>query len=159
MPIHPNERTIDALKRIVEQIEYLVQHPRIQQKTWVASGREWLPVLLHAIEDLTELGNNTLPLLEESTSSIASIQPITAEVETPMLLIKVSEGSSETYVNISLNDITKVTVDRNGEPNHRYQRGAMNSFELKNGRKYMTIKTEALRIIEALREREEGNKS
>lgn len=154
MPAHPNERTIEALKRMVAQIEYLVQHPRIQQRTWVANGRDWLPILHHAIEDLTEQGNTQLPAPE--TPSTATVSP---EVEAAMLLVKVSAGSSETYVNINLNDITKVTVDRSGEPGYRYQRGAMNSFELKNGRKYITLKAEALRLIEVLRQREENKSS
>lgn len=34
-----------ALDRIIKQMQYLVEHPRIQQKTWVAEARGWLPVL------------------------------------------------------------------------------------------------------------------
>lgn len=33
------------LQHIIEQMEHLVAHPRIQQKTWVAKGKAWLPVL------------------------------------------------------------------------------------------------------------------
>lgn len=46
------KRTIDGLIKIIEEMQYLVEHPRIQQKTWVAKGRVWLPVLQNAKEDL-----------------------------------------------------------------------------------------------------------
>lgn len=49
---HPNARTIKELDTIVEEMEYLVAHPRIQQKTWVAKGKTWLPVLRVARQDL-----------------------------------------------------------------------------------------------------------
>jgi hypothetical protein len=37
---------------MIEEMEYLVAHPRIQQKRWVAKGNTWLPVLRTAQEDL-----------------------------------------------------------------------------------------------------------
>lgn len=71
------------------------------------------------------------------------------------MLIKINEGKGETYININLDDITKVNIDRNGEQGRLHQRGAFNGFELKNGRKYLTDKTEAQRIVEMMRKREE----
>jgi hypothetical protein len=44
MSIHPNARTVEAMEKMIAEMQYLVEHPRIQQKTWVASGRRWLPV-------------------------------------------------------------------------------------------------------------------
>jgi len=43
-----NEHVADQLSEIIEQIEYFIEHPRIQQKRWVARGKEWLPTLRHA---------------------------------------------------------------------------------------------------------------
>ena len=52
-PLHnPNARTIEALEKMIEEMEYLVAHPRIQQKTWVAKGKTWLPTLRTARQDL-----------------------------------------------------------------------------------------------------------
>lgn len=52
MSSHPNARTIAAIEKMMEEMQYLVDHPRMQQRNWVAKGREWLPVLEHAREDL-----------------------------------------------------------------------------------------------------------
>lgn len=49
---HSNAQTIAELTRILEEMEYLVAHPRIQQKTWVAKGKTWLPILRIARQDL-----------------------------------------------------------------------------------------------------------
>src|SRR6185369_353185 len=52
MSEHPNARTIAAIEKMIEGMQYLVEHPRMQQRNWVASSRQWLPILQHAIEDL-----------------------------------------------------------------------------------------------------------
>ncbi len=52
MSEHPNARTIDALEKMIAGMQYLVDHPRMQQRNWVASGQQWLPILQHAKEDL-----------------------------------------------------------------------------------------------------------
>ena len=49
------KRTLEALETIIDEMQYLVEHPRIQQKTWVAKGKTWLPTLHHAKEDLEKL--------------------------------------------------------------------------------------------------------
>ena len=49
---HPNARTVSAIEKMMEEMQYLVDHPRMQQRNWVAKGKEWLPVLHHAKEDL-----------------------------------------------------------------------------------------------------------
>ncbi len=52
LPHHPNARTIAALEQMQEEMEWLMAHPRIQQKTWVAKGKTWLPTLRMARQDL-----------------------------------------------------------------------------------------------------------
>lgn len=55
MPDLAAQRTIAALQHVIEEMQHLVEHPRIQQKTWVASGQRWLPVLNQAKEDLARM--------------------------------------------------------------------------------------------------------
>ncbi len=52
MTEHPNARTITAIEKMMNEMQYLVDHPRMQQRNWVASGKQWLPILQHAKEDL-----------------------------------------------------------------------------------------------------------
>lgn len=52
MASHPNARTIAAIEKLMNEMQHLVDHPRMQQRNWVAKGREWLPVLQHTKEDL-----------------------------------------------------------------------------------------------------------
>lgn len=40
-----SETIVEAVGKLIAEITYLVQHPRIQQKTWVANGKRWLPIL------------------------------------------------------------------------------------------------------------------
>lgn len=49
---HPNTRTVAAIEKMIEDMQFLVEHPRMQQKRWVAKGKEWLPILEQAKEDL-----------------------------------------------------------------------------------------------------------
>ena len=49
---HPFARTAAALDNIIRQMEYLVEHPRIQQSEWVYQGKGWLPTLRQARTDL-----------------------------------------------------------------------------------------------------------
>lgn len=46
------KRTIEALETMIAEMQFLVEHPRMQQKRWVAKGKTWLPVLHNAKEDL-----------------------------------------------------------------------------------------------------------
>jgi hypothetical protein len=52
MNIHPATRTANELETVIKQMEFLVEHPRIQQRNWVANGRNWLPILRTARIDL-----------------------------------------------------------------------------------------------------------
>jgi len=55
MPDFATERTITALRHMIEEMQFLVSNPRMQQKRWVASGQRWLPVLNQAKEDLARM--------------------------------------------------------------------------------------------------------
>lgn len=68
---HPNKRTISALDKMMEEMQFLVDHPRMQQRRWVAKGKEWLPVLQHAREDL-QRGAAPHDLVMESYQSLLS---------------------------------------------------------------------------------------
>ncbi|MCA0455582.1 MAG: hypothetical protein LCI00_16525 [Chloroflexi bacterium] len=52
MSDHPNARTVAELEKMITGMQFLVDHPRMQQRNWVASGKKWLPILHHAVEDL-----------------------------------------------------------------------------------------------------------
>jgi len=41
-----------ALENVIEEMRFLAEHPRMQQRNWVAKAGQWLPVLQHAKEDL-----------------------------------------------------------------------------------------------------------
>lgn len=140
-------RTIAAIQKMIIEMQYLVDHPRMQQRNWVARGREWLPVLHHAIEDLSQAD-------QSNTVNQGMSYPAP---EIPSLLIKVNVRDPNTYINIPLNEVKSVTVYRGGEPGHRYQRGAHSGFELKNGHKYLTNPDEAQRLVDALNKYNAGN--
>lgn len=55
---HPNARTIEAVENLMTEKQYLVDHPRMQQRTWVARGQQWLPALQHTKEDLSRRSVN-----------------------------------------------------------------------------------------------------
>lgn len=145
MPNSNHARTIAAVQKMISEIQYLVDHPRVQQRTWVAKGQVWLPILHHVIEDLGG---------EPYTATEA--EPTTTPVESNVsLLIKVSAGYNETFVNIQLDDIKNVTVCRSGS-GYPAQRGCQSGFTLKNGQKYLTSDAEAQRVVDALRKRDES---
>ena len=52
------ETLVSELQKIIDEMERLVQHPRIQQKTWVAKARGWLPVLRIANEQLSKMSDD-----------------------------------------------------------------------------------------------------
>lgn len=125
----PNPNTIAALERIIQEIRYLVDHPRIQQRTWVASGKAWLP-LLYIIHG--ELTGQTVPLPGST--------PLPDE---DAMLVKVNLSGGENYVQIKLDDIARIQVNR--------VRGS-SSITLKNGQQYLTSPDEAQRVVDAMRQ-------
>lgn len=46
------ERTLGELEQMIKEMQYLVDHPRMQQRNWVASGKRWLPILEHTVDGL-----------------------------------------------------------------------------------------------------------
>jgi hypothetical protein len=135
-----NARTIAALEKMIHEMQFLVDHPRMQQRNWVASGKIWLPILRHAIEDLSRV---------PGSSAANTVSPSPA-VESKSILVKVNAGGGETYVHVSLENVAEVTVYRSGE-GYRYTRGAHSGFRLKDGRQYLTNADEAQRIVDAMR--------
>ncbi|MBK9746005.1 MAG: hypothetical protein IPO91_04425 [Chloroflexi bacterium] len=133
MPNQTNPNAVAALERIIQEIRYLVDHPRIQQRTWVASGKTWLPLLQIIHGELTG-HSETLPT---STSS---------ETE-ETLLVKVNMSADETYVQIKLEDVDRIQVNR--------VRGS-SSVTLKNGQQFLTSANEAQRLVDVMRQRDEA---
>ena len=74
MAEHPAARTVAGLEQIIEKIEYLVAHPRIQQKRWVANGRQWLPILRNARADLEDEVKHYTILLEAHQAILDSLE-------------------------------------------------------------------------------------
>lgn len=136
----PNPNTILALERLMQEIQHLVDHPRIQQRTWVASGKRWLPILQIVYGELT--GKDLTSTSEEKSLDI--------EGNGASWLVEVNGASGQTFVNIALADVRQIEVYRGGEPGHRYIRGAHSHFTLKDGRKYLTRPDEAQRLVDAL---------
>ncbi len=130
-----NPNTAAALRQIIESIRYLVDHPRIQQKTWVASGKKWLPVLEIVYGELSN---------EQRSGTIDMAQaPLVKDLGS--ILVEVNVSVNQTFMNIDLADVSQVEVHRTKS----------NSFTLKDGRKYLTNPTDAQRIIDALRKAQE----
>lgn len=147
MPDQPNPNTIAAFERIMLEMQNLIAHPRIQQRTWVARAKEWLPLLqiIHGEltgKKLSSATNNSNPLAENDIASI---------------LIEVNAGGGQTFINVTLANVQQVDVYRGGEPGYRHVRGAHSGFILKDGRKYLTSADEAQRIVDALRKLDEGD--
>jgi len=132
MPNQPNPNTIVALERVMQEIQNLVDHPRIQQRTWVASGKKWLPLLqiIHG----------------ELTGRSEALPAIAVPENEEVMLVKVNMSASETYVQIKLADIDRIQVNR--------VRGS-SGFTLKNGQQYITSPDEAQRIVDTMRKHDE----
>lgn len=145
MPNPTNPNTVAALERIIQEIRYLVDHPRIQQRTWVASGKTWLPLLQIIHGELTG-----------QTSNAADDSQPRGDKDTGSLLVEVNSGDGQTYVNVTLANVQQVEVYRGGEPGYRYVRGAHSGFVLKDGRKYLTSANEAQRLVDVMRQRDEA---
>jgi hypothetical protein len=133
MPNQLNSNTLAALERVMQEIKNLVDHPRIQQRTWVARGKEWLPILQIVHGELT--GQTEPSPIVTPPEDIGSI------------LIKVNMSADETYVQVKLADIDRIQVNR-------VRRSS--SFTLKDRREYLTSPDEAQRIVDTMRKRDEA---
>lgn len=81
MTQHPNARTVEAIEKMMEEMQYLVDHPRMQQRNWVAKGRVWLPILQHAKEDLQRDVQQRDFVLESYQSLLAALERVGLTVE------------------------------------------------------------------------------
>jgi hypothetical protein len=147
MTDHASKRTIAALEKMMQEMQFLVDNPRMQQKRWVAMGRTWLPILNDAKEDLLRLGQSDAAPSAEVQASPA------APAGEESILIKISQGSGETYLNLKLDEIAEVSVAHHSEPGQKIQSDATNSFRLRNGTAYLTTVHETKRLVEALASR------
>lgn len=143
MPYNPN--SIKELERVMQEIRGLVDRPRIQQKTWVAMGKTWLPILQIIHGELTKQ-----PLPQPTP---AEETPMAQTPSSPSILIEAHVGRGTAFVNIALEDIHQVEVY---DPNALYNRGRNNIVTLKNGQKYITKYEETQRVIAALHRYNEG---
>jgi hypothetical protein len=141
MANNPNSNSAEALRRIIEQIQYLVDHPRIQQKTWVANGKTWLPILQILLGELTNKQNIWESGLTQRQSPQAS----------PSALIGVSGAYGQAFLNVSFNDVHQITPYRGGEPGYGFTRGGHSSITLRDGIKHLTSAEEALRLVNVIR--------
>ena len=81
MTDHRNKRTIIALDTVMEEMQYLVEHPRVQQKTWVAKGKTWLPILQYAKEDLQRDVDQHNVIMDAYQAVLEAIKSIGLTVE------------------------------------------------------------------------------
>jgi len=49
---HVNQRTVEAIDNMMQDIQYFLGHPRMKQRNWIEKAHDWLPALQHAKEDL-----------------------------------------------------------------------------------------------------------
>lgn len=47
-PEHPAAITAAQIEQMMTEMQYFIDHPRIQQRRWVERGRTWLLVLQQA---------------------------------------------------------------------------------------------------------------
>ena len=118
MSDQPTPNTIAALERIMQEIQNLVDHPRIQQRTSVAYGKAWLSILQIVHEELA--GKRLSPATDETT--------LLPDNDSASIRVEVNAGYAQIFVNISLANVQQVEVYRGGEPGHRIVRGAHSGF-------------------------------
>jgi hypothetical protein len=128
-----NPNTAAALERVMQEMQNLVDHPRIQQRTWVATAKTWLPLLRIIHGELTGRASAEAPSPE---------QPPRPD-DTGSILVEVSAGRGQTFVHVELASVQQIEVSP--------VRG--NGFILKDGRRYLTSYTEAQRLVDAMRRR------
>lgn len=144
-PHRPNPSAVAQLERIMQEMQHLVAHPRIQQKTWVARAKEWLPLL----------GIIRSELIGQPESAVPASSAASPAQDDGAILVEVNTEHSKTFISVNLSDVQQVTVYRGDEPGYARVRGAHSGFTLKDGRKFLTRADEAQRIVDALRRRDE----
>src|SRR5690606_29387185 len=81
MANNPKARTAAAIEKMMQEMQYLVDHPRMQQRNWVAKGREWLPVLQQAQEDLQSDVQQHDFVLDAHQALLSSLASVGLKVE------------------------------------------------------------------------------
>jgi hypothetical protein len=104
-----NPNTVAAVRRVIEEMQYLVDHPRIQQRRWVASGKNWLSILQIALGELDS--KQTLLSAFESEEPHA------------YTIVGINVSSGQRYANIRVDTVQYIEVYRGGEVGHRLVRG------------------------------------
>lgn len=77
MSNQPNPNTIIALERIMLEMQNLVAHPRIQQRTWVARAKEWLPLLQIVHGELT--GQRLVVAPDDNSMLVCGLKSLISE--------------------------------------------------------------------------------
>jgi len=81
MSVNPNARIAEAIEKMMNEMQYLVDHPRMQQRNWVAKGREWLPVLQHTKEDLQREVQQNDFVIDSHQSLLGALAAVGLKVE------------------------------------------------------------------------------
>lgn len=80
MANHPNARTITAIEKMMNKMQYLVDHPEIQHNR-IVKGREWLPVPQHTKEDLQREVQQNDFLLDSHQALLGALASVGLTVE------------------------------------------------------------------------------
>jgi hypothetical protein len=81
MTDHLTSRLISELEKLMEQMQYLVDHPRMQQRNWVAQGKVWLPILGHVKTHLLAEKKDSDYVSEAHQALLDSLQRVGLEVK------------------------------------------------------------------------------
>lgn len=140
-PHRPNPCAVAQLELIMQEVQHLVAHPRIQQKTWVARAKQWLPLLRIIRSELIDQPQSAVPDNDTAVSA----------QNNGAILVEINAEHGQTFLSVALSDVQQVAVYRGDEPGYARVRGAHSGFTLKDGRKFLTHADEAQRIVDALR--------
>lgn len=81
MSQHISARTVAAIRKVIEEVQFLTEHPRMKQRNWVAKGKEWLPVLRQAQEDLEQEVQQFDQMVDAHNALLGAIAAIGLTVE------------------------------------------------------------------------------
>lgn len=74
------QRNLAELEQMIKEMQYLVDHPRMQQRNWVASGKRWLPILEHMVEGLQSEVNQFDYVAEAYQSLMAALGKVGLQI-------------------------------------------------------------------------------
>jgi hypothetical protein len=64
MQSHQVNQTMESLNEVIKAMQSLYEHPRMQQRNWVAAAKYWLPILRQASEHLQEWNEPCIHAIE-----------------------------------------------------------------------------------------------